>query len=421
LLPAIATENSGGGSPPSTKPREAFFLAALRNSGTLGGAGEAMDFVPDKFFVGLFDFFSILLPGALLTYLLKGDIGPKLVGGRYGELAGTEGWAVFLVASYLAGHFVFLFSSWLLDDHFYDPVRDATYMRQVRRLAKRGKLSPWWARALASLLFKKKDVDYALFQAEKLKEHRLACSEASSAINTFQWCKARLALGHPEAIANVQRFEADSKFFRSFVIVLCILIPWGFAVKQPTISIVAAILLLPALWRYAGQRSKATNQAYWYIITLEGSSNCGLTVKTVEDGEGFSHAGGVVVRRKKKQPIKYLLVRAKDKPQEWVLPKGHIEPGESIRETAVREVREEAGVWARVEGQLSDASFTTGEEPVKVRFYLMEALRRGKRIEKRRDPVWLKLEDALQRASHDNIRNALQAAARRYSSMPPLC
>jgi ADP-ribose pyrophosphatase YjhB (NUDIX family) len=379
-----------------------------------------MDIVPDKFFVGLFDFFSILLPGALLTYLLKGYVGPRLVGARYGELAGTEGWAVFLVASYLAGHFVFLFSSWLLDDHLYDPVRAATYMRQVRRLAKREKLSPWLARALASILFKQ-DVDRPLFQAERLKAFRLACSEATSAINTFQWCKARLALDHPEAMANVQRFEADSKFFRSFVIVLCILIAWGFAVKQPPISVIAAIFLLPALGRYVGQRSKATNQAYWYIITLEGSSNCGLTVKTLEDGEGFSHAGGVVVRRKKKKPIEYLLVRAKGKPQEWVLPKGHIEPGESIRETAVREVREETGVWARVEDQLSDSSFTVKEQLVKVRYYIMEAEEEGKPIEKGRDPNWLQLEEALQRASHDNIRSALQAAAGRYSCIPPLC
>jgi 8-oxo-dGTP pyrophosphatase MutT (NUDIX family) len=380
-----------------------------------------MDFVPDKFFVGLFDFFSILLPGALLTYLLKGYVGPKLVGDRYCELAGAEGWAVFLVASYLAGHFVFLFSSWLLDDLFYDRVRGATYMRQVRQLAKRGKLSPWLARATASLVFKR-DVDRPLFQAEKLREYRLACSEASSAINTFQWCKARLALDHPEAMANVQRFEADSKFFRSFVLVLCILILWGIAVKQHPISVIAAILLLPALGRYVGQRSKATNQAYWYVITLEGSSNCGLTDKTMEYGEGFTHAGGIVVRRAK-QGVEYLLVRAKNKPQEWVLPKGHIEPGESMQETAVREVREEAGVWAtvRVKDHLSDASFTAGEEPVKVRFYLMEALEAGKPIEEGRDPDWLQLEEALRRASHDNIRDALQAAAQRYSSLPPLC
>lgn len=31
---------------------------------------------PQNFFIGLMDFFSILLPGALLTYLLMGEVGP---------------------------------------------------------------------------------------------------------------------------------------------------------------------------------------------------------------------------------------------------------------------------------------------------------------------------------------------------------
>jgi hypothetical protein len=30
-----------------------------------------MNFEPQKFFIGLIDFFSILLPGAVLTYLTK--------------------------------------------------------------------------------------------------------------------------------------------------------------------------------------------------------------------------------------------------------------------------------------------------------------------------------------------------------------
>jgi 8-oxo-dGTP pyrophosphatase MutT (NUDIX family) len=114
-------------------------------------------------------------------------------------------------------------------------------------------------------------------------------------------------------------------------------------------------------------------------------------------------------------------VRAKGKPQEWVLPKGHIEPGESMQETAVREVREESGVWARVECPLRDDSFTVKKELVKVRFYLMEAAEVGKPVEKGREPAWLQLEEALQRASHDNVRNALQAAAQHYSSSQPLC
>lgn len=386
-----------------------------------------MDFEPDRFFVGLFDFFSILLPGALLSYLLKGTAERLLIGECYVEPPGPEGWAVFLVASYLVGHFVFSFSAWLLDDYFYDRVRKATYLSQVRRLATGKKLSPGWARALAGILFRKKDnVDVVLRQADRLKQYRLACPEAGSAINTFQWCKGRLALEHPQALANVERFEADSKFFRSFVVVLCILIPWVSVKRTETkrtweVSLAAAISLFPALFRYTERRSKAINQAYWYIITLEGSNNC-LAVKTAEDAKAFSHAGGVVVRHKDKA-VEFLLVQAKKNPREWVLPKGHIEPGETIFETAVREVREETGVWARLTTHLGDVSFNqSGEEQqVRVRYYLMEAETEQKPLDEGREHKWLLLEDACKQASHENIRGVLLTASNLYSSNPPLC
>ena len=77
-----------------------------------------MDFSPQQFFIGLMDVFSILLPGALLTYLMMGDVGPVVLGDRYLQLAGAEGWAAFLFSSYLFGHLVFLLGSWL--DEFYD-------------------------------------------------------------------------------------------------------------------------------------------------------------------------------------------------------------------------------------------------------------------------------------------------------------
>ena len=45
-----------------------------------------MNFEPQNFFVGLMDFFSILLPGALLTYLLMGDAGSVILGDRFSRL-----------------------------------------------------------------------------------------------------------------------------------------------------------------------------------------------------------------------------------------------------------------------------------------------------------------------------------------------
>jgi len=66
-----------------------------------------MNFEPQKFFVGLIDFFSTLLPGAVLTLLAKDWWGPLFQGNAYSGLKGAGGWVVFLFASYLLGHFDF--------------------------------------------------------------------------------------------------------------------------------------------------------------------------------------------------------------------------------------------------------------------------------------------------------------------------
>src|SRR5262245_57653919 len=112
-----------------------------------------MNFEPQKFFIGLMDFFSILLPGTLLTWLLMGEVGPVVLGNRYTTLAIAQAWAAFLFASYLFGHLVFLLGSWL--DEFYDWARRYTLNAQIALLARRGRLLRWPARALVWLVFKR--------------------------------------------------------------------------------------------------------------------------------------------------------------------------------------------------------------------------------------------------------------------------
>ncbi|BAM42225.1 bis-(5'-nucleosyl)-tetraphosphatase [Theileria orientalis strain Shintoku] len=42
--------------------------------------------------------------------------------------------------------------------------------------------------------------------------------------------------------------------------------------------------------------------------------------------------------------IKFLLLRASDKPYHWTPPKGRLDPGESIMDAALRETKEESGL-----------------------------------------------------------------------------
>jgi hypothetical protein len=152
---------------------------------------DSMSAEPEKFFVGVVELFSILLPGAVFAYLVKDRAGSVLIGPEYARLPEVEAWAVFLVASYLLGHFIFLIGAWLLDD-IYDDARDATPQGQIERLADGEKLSSWFARQLARWLFKKED-NRAVRLAQRIKEAHLGSANAR-AINTFQWSKARLLL-----------------------------------------------------------------------------------------------------------------------------------------------------------------------------------------------------------------------------------
>ncbi|MCX6727700.1 MAG: NUDIX domain-containing protein [Candidatus Saccharibacteria bacterium] len=53
-------------------------------------------------------------------------------------------------------------------------------------------------------------------------------------------------------------------------------------------------------------------------------------------------AGGVVFRRNAAKEIEILLIQ--DSKDRWTIPKGHIEEGESSKETAKREIGEETGL-----------------------------------------------------------------------------
>lgn len=197
---------------------------------------------PDKFHIGIIDFFSVILPGAVLTFQLRSLADEGFFGNHFPSVkSDTEGWIVFLVIAYILGHFIFLLGSWL--DRIYDVM-------------------------LERLLPRKNNLPFE--EALKIMTRHLDfIGIDKKAINVFQWIKCRLAIAHPTALNHVQRFEADSKFFRSLVVVLIFLMALALMRHNMLMLVVYLVLIGISVWRYGEQRFKSTRQAYWYAITLE--------------------------------------------------------------------------------------------------------------------------------------------------------
>ncbi len=94
-------------------------------------------------------------------------------------------------------------------------------------------------------------------------------------------------------------------------------------------------------------------------------------------------AGGVVYRFVDQAPdrgcIEVAIAQQRDRITQAMtvrLPKGHLEPGETAEQAAVREVREELGLWSRVVGTLGTTQYvyesSSGSVAKQVHLFLME-------------------------------------------------
>ncbi|MEA2386116.1 MAG: hypothetical protein QOJ22_290 [Thermoleophilaceae bacterium] len=126
-------------------------------------------------------------------------------------------------------------------------------------------------------------------------------------------------------------------------------------------------------------------------------------------------AGGLVVRRMRGRPY-IAAVRVKDGTV-LALPKGHIEPGESGADAAVREVREETGIDSRVVEKLDDIRYwytRDGARVLKVVSFFLLGYRSGSVRDYQREEVdgaeWLALEEAPGRLAYRGERRMAEAA-----------
>jgi len=115
-------------------------------------------------------------------------------------------------------------------------------------------------------------------------------------------------------------------------------------------------------------------------------------------------------------PVKVLIVH-RPKYDDWSFPKGKADPGESIEQTALREVREETGIEARIIDRLPSVRYAyEGKEriprPKIVHYFLMEPAGgslavNGYEIDQ---ALWVEPKEALDRLTYDHDRKLLSDA-----------
>lgn len=124
-------------------------------------------------------------------------------------------------------------------------------------------------------------------------------------------------------------------------------------------------------------------------------------------------AGGVVWRRSAKGNLKVLLVH-RPRYDDWTLPKGKLDPGESAKAAALREVEEETGLRCRLGPELPSVRYTDRQDRGKrVRYWAMEPEAGEFAPNDEVDEVrWLKLAPAAELLTYAHDRPVLAALER---------
>ena len=140
--------------------------------------------------------------------------------------------------AYIAGHLLHALGDWLdfLYDHVYLPLLRREYYKAVRLKKENG------------LECLRQDKDLSLTLVARAYVH---VGDDSAGTSLYDWCLSLARLRSSSAAAEVDRYQADSKFFRSLTIVLLaagiVAMVTGFCVAAIVAFLVRGLFSVPFL------------------------------------------------------------------------------------------------------------------------------------------------------------------------------
>jgi hypothetical protein len=231
---------------------------------------------PTDFFVGITDLFSIILPGMVLEFLLL-----LIEKQRHWDFLGlqklsdNEGYVAFFIGAWLLGHAMDMLGAYAIDEAY-----DLLYAHWKRSLPQSfaawlaetpGRLLSEARQALRGLGVTRERGSARLGDALFERAGELAGTDRPEGFNVYKWSRTWTMIQSAPAMSEIERLQANSKFFRGMVGVSAVAAITSFAAGIPFHDFGGVMCILFAcasFLRYSDIRWKAVQQTYGVYIAL---------------------------------------------------------------------------------------------------------------------------------------------------------